>query len=68
MRTTAFHSRTSQLCQGHQWEEWAGFLAAKSYELDYTTEYDAIRWGCGLIDVSPLHKYDVRGPDAKALM
>ncbi len=67
-RTTAFHSRTSQLCQGHQWEEWAGFLAAKSYELDYTTEYDAIRWGCGLIDASPLHKYDVRGPDAKALM
>ena len=67
-RTTPFHSRTSQLCEGHQWEEWAGFLAAKNYELDYTTEYDAIRWGCGLFDVSPLHKYDVRGPDAQALM
>jgi aminomethyltransferase len=67
-RTTPFHSRTSALCEGQQWEEWAGFLAAKHYELDYTTEYDAIRWGCGLSDVSPLHKYDVRGPDAQAFM
>jgi aminomethyltransferase len=67
-RITPFHSRTSRLCEGHRWEEWEGFLAAISYDLDYTCEYDSVRWGCGLFDVSPLHKYDVRGPDAKALM
>jgi aminomethyltransferase len=31
-------------------------------------EYNAVRLGCGLFDVSPLHKYDVRGRDAKALL
>ncbi len=67
-RVTPFHSRTSRLCEGSRWEEWEGFLAATSYSLDYTCEYDSVRWGCGLFDVSPLYKYDVRGPDAKALM
>jgi aminomethyltransferase len=67
-RVTPFHSRTSKLCEGSRWEEWEGFLAATSYALDYTCEYDSVRWGCGLFDVSPLFKYDVRGSDAKALM
>ena len=67
-RVTPFHSRTSKLCEGSRWEEWEGFLAATSYALDFTCEYDAIRWGCGLFDVSPLYKYDARGPDAQALM
>jgi aminomethyltransferase len=67
-RVTPFHSRTSALCEGSRWEEWEGFLAATSYSLDYTCEYDSVRWGCGMFDVSPLHKYDVRGPDAHALM
>jgi glycine cleavage system T protein (aminomethyltransferase) len=67
-RVTPFHSRTSQLCEGSRWEEWEGFLAAASYALDYTCEYDAVRWGCGMFDVSPLYKYDIRGSDAKALM
>jgi aminomethyltransferase len=38
------------------------------YGLDPRMEYNAVRLGCGLFDVSPLHKYDVRGPDAKALL
>ena len=67
-RVTPFHSRTSKLCEGSRWEEWEGFLAATSYDLDFTCEYDSVRWGCGLFDVSPLYKYDVRGSDAKALM
>jgi aminomethyltransferase len=67
-RVTPLHSRTSALCEGSRWEEWEGFLAATSYALDYTCEYDAVRWGCGMFDVSPLYKYEVRGSDAHALM
>ena len=67
-RFTPFHSRTSALNQGHRWEDWEGFLAATMYSLDHRYEYDALRLGCGLFDVSPLHKYDVRGPDAQALL
>jgi aminomethyltransferase len=67
-RVTPFHSRTGALCQGSRWEEWAGFLAARMYELDHLNEYNAIRMGCGLLDVSPLLKYDVRGRDAQAFL
>jgi aminomethyltransferase len=67
-RLTPFHSRTSPLNQGQRWEDWEGFLAATMYGLDPLVEYNAIRLGCGLFDVSPLHKYEVRGSDAKALL
>jgi aminomethyltransferase len=67
-RRTPFHSRTSSLNEGQRWEDWEGFLAASMYGLDPLAEYNAVRLGCGLFDVSPLHKYDVRGPDAKALL
>ena len=67
-RPTPFHSRTSALNQRQRWEDWEGFLAATMYGLDPLVEYNAIRLGCGLFDVSPLHKYEVRGPDAQALL
>ena len=67
-RRTPFHSRTTALNQGQRWEDWEGFLAATMYGLDPLVEYNAVRLGCGLFDVSPLHKYEVRGPDAKALL
>lgn len=67
-RPTPFHSRTSSLNQGQRWEDWEGFLVATMYGLDPIIEYSTIRLGCGLFDVSPLHKYEVRGPGAQALL
>ncbi len=67
-RHTPFHSRTCELNEGQRWEDWEGFLAATMYGLDPVVEYNTIRLGCGLFDVSPLHKYEVRGPDAQALL
>ena len=64
-RPTPFHSRTSALNQGQRWDDWEGFLTPRMYCLDHLFEYNAIRLGCGMLDVSPLHKYDVRGPDAQ---
>jgi aminomethyltransferase len=56
------------LNQGQRWEDWEGFLVATMYGLDPLMEYSAVRLGCGLFDVSPLHKYEVRGPGARALL
>ena len=67
-RLTPFHSRTAALNEGQRWEDWEGYLAANMYGLDPLIEYNAIRLGCGLFDVSPLHKYEVQGPDAKAFL
>lgn len=64
LRGTPFHSRTSALCQGQNWRRWAGYVVASSYELTHDREYFAIRTTAALIDVSPLHKYRIHGPDA----
>ncbi|HEY5658074.1 MAG TPA: aminomethyltransferase family protein [Myxococcota bacterium] len=67
-RGTPFHSRTSALCEGQSWQDWSGFLSPTMYELDHIHEYNSIRMGCGLFDISPLYKYTVRGKDAQALL
>jgi aminomethyltransferase len=64
LKTTPFHARTSALMQGNQWRRWAGHTVASAYELTPDREQLAIRNACALIDVSPLFKYHVRGPDA----
>jgi aminomethyltransferase len=46
------------------WKEWAGYYAVRSYDTCHEREYFAIRHAAGLIDVSPLQKYEVHGPDA----
>jgi len=65
---TPFHSRTSALNERQAWRDWSGYLAAASYEPSHEREYYAIRNSAALIDVSPLYKYDVTGPDAVRLV
>jgi aminomethyltransferase len=67
-RHTPFHSRTNVLCESQNWVEWSGYLSAQTYEMDHIHEYNAVRLGAGLFDVSPLYKYSIRGRDAVALM
>ncbi len=65
---TAFHPRTAPLNRKLQWREWAGYLAASAYSDSHDIEYNAIREAAALIDVSPLYKYVVAGPDAGRLV
>jgi aminomethyltransferase len=65
---TALHERTLALCTSLNVREWSGYFAVGSYELQHEHEYNAIRNGVGLIDVSPLFKYLVTGRDAAALI
>jgi len=64
---TAFHPRTSQLNARMSWGEWSGYFAAQVYADFHDIEYNAIREQAALIDVSPLYKYVVSGPDATKL-
>jgi aminomethyltransferase len=50
------------------WKEWAGRYAVRSFDTCHEREYFALRHAAGLIDVSPLYKYEVRGPDAAAFL
>ena len=64
---TAFHPRTAPLNRKQQWREWSGYFASSVYADAHDIEYNAIREAAALIDVSPLYKYRVSGPDAIAL-
>jgi aminomethyltransferase len=68
LKTTPFHSRTSALMQANQWRRWAGYCVASAYEMTHHREYLAMRQACALIDVSPLCKYHISGPDAAAFL
>jgi aminomethyltransferase len=62
------HPRTSQLNSKLSWGEWSGYHAAAVYADSHDIEYNAIREQAALIDVSPLYKYLISGPDAARLV
>lgn len=68
LKETPFHSRTAPLCLGQNWRRWSGHFTASSYDLVHEREYHAIRNSAALLDVSPLCKYMVTGPDAARLL
>ncbi|HET7791561.1 MAG TPA: aminomethyltransferase family protein [Gemmatimonadales bacterium] len=68
LKETPFHPRTAPLCVSHAWRRWAGYVVASSYELSHEREYHAIRSSAALLDVTPLYKYLISGPDAARLL
>ncbi|TMK85824.1 MAG: aminomethyl transferase family protein [Actinobacteria bacterium] len=67
-RGTAFHERTSRLNERLSWEDWWGYAAASAFGDAIDIEYNAVREAAGAIDVSPLFKYVISGPDAGRLI
>ncbi len=65
---TPFHERTFALCESLNYREWSGYYTVSAYETHHDHEYNAIRNASALIDISPLFKYRVTGPDASRLV
>jgi aminomethyltransferase len=65
---TPFHARTQAMCSSYRWKDWSGYYAVCSYDTTHEREYFAFRESAGLLDVTPLYKYEVSGPDAQALL
>ncbi len=62
---TPFHPRTSELAKkSFAWKEWAGYIVPSNFDRHSEREYFAVRRAAGLLDVTPLYKYEVTGPDA----
>src|SRR6058998_2564330 len=68
LKITPFHSRTAPLVRAQTWRRWAGYQMASAYDPHPDREYAAIRNAAALIDVSPLHKYMLTGPDSARLL
>ena len=66
-KETGFHPRTSALTRS--FSEYCGYWLADSYTgHGPIEEYWACRQAAAAIDLSPLRKYEVTGPDAELLM
>ena len=66
-RETGFHARTSELTRN--FTEYNGYWLANSYtNHGALAEYWATREKAAIIDLSPLRKYEVVGPDAELLL
>jgi len=68
LKRTPFHERTSRLSLPQNWRRWAGYIVVGSYDLVLDREYWAIRDAAALIDITPLMKYIIEGPDAAKLL
>ncbi len=67
-RPSPFHRRTAELCSSLRWKDWAGFHAVRSYGICHEPEYYALRHSAGVIDVSPLFKYEISGTEAAGFL
>ena len=65
LKLSPFFERTSKLNESQEWRRWSGYLSATNYELNHENEYFAIRTKAALLDISPLYKYIIEGPDAQ---
>jgi len=66
-RETAFHTRTSELTS--RFAEYNGYWLPTSYDnRGAVDEYWACRERAAIMDLSPLRKFEVLGPDALALL
>ena len=61
---TPFHERTSEHCYSNDWYRWAGYKVAKEYS-STELEYTSMRNTAGVIDITPMHKYEIKGDDTK---
>ncbi|HSM33643.1 MAG TPA: aminomethyltransferase family protein [Anaerolineae bacterium] len=65
---SAFDERALELNVRRQWRSWSGVFSSSAYAPHIDIEYNAIRNAAALIDISPLFKYRVSGPDADRLV
>ena len=68
LKLSPFFERTSKLNESQEWRRWSGYLSATNYDLNHENEYFAIRTKAALLDISPLYKYIVKGPDAQSYL
>ncbi len=63
-KPTPFHERLLARNEAYAWKEWSGYYAPCRFDTNHSSAYTAFRRSAGLLDVTPLFKYEVRGKDA----
>ena len=68
LKLSPFFERTSKLNKSQKWRRWSGYLSATNYEMTHDHEYFSIRTKAALLDITPLKKYILEGPDAQLFL
>jgi aminomethyltransferase len=67
LRPSPFHPRVSALNHVKSWMSWNGYQTARVFDT-LAAEYFAVRSSCSVMDMTPMEKYRVTGPDALAFL
>lgn len=67
LRDSPFQPRLEALSRARQWYGWAGYAAASVLDT-VEFEYFALRNQASVLDITPMHKYRLRGPDATRVL
>ena len=68
LKLSPFFDRTSVLNESQELRRWSGYLSATNYELNHENEYFSIRTKAALLDITPLYKYLIEGPDSQKFL
>ena len=64
---TPFHEQMSELSQLNNWVSWNGYMVPGTLD-QLAAEYYAVRSSCSVMDLTPMEKYRITGPDAHAFL
>ncbi len=64
---TPFHDRMATLSKTENWAVWNGYKVPRVVD-KLSTEYFAVRSGCAVMDLTPMEKYRITGPGARAYL
>ncbi|MEH6549591.1 MAG: aminomethyltransferase family protein [Pseudomonadales bacterium] len=63
LQKSPFHARVDEKSLVKSWTSWNGYQTARVYDT-LASEYFAIRSSCSVMDLTPMEKYRISGPDA----
>ena len=66
-KLSPFHPRLEALNLREAWSAWNGYKFAEHY-YDAEYEYFCVRNRVATYDISPMQKYEIKGPDAEAML
>ncbi len=67
LKHSPFHVRVDDISQIKSWSSWNGYQTARCYDT-LASEYFAIRSSCSVMDLTPMEKYRISGPDANRFL
>jgi len=67
LQPSPFQTRIDEQCLVQEWMSWNGYKTARVFDT-LASEYFAVRSTCSVMDLTPMEKYRITGPDAMAFL